>query len=156
VGEGSLGRGGEPNHPLPSSIARLLVDTRRNTDILVKRLYITRSDKVKRNRQVKFGVFKCQCGCGEDFTGEYVTRAPRYKDKKHRNRKLAANKAAARVAKSKELFRLYKERRIALRAAGIKSKRLIEFASVLPNPDYTLVFRDLLRHVPQDASARDD
>jgi hypothetical protein len=111
---------------------------------------------MKRNRQIKFGVFKCKCGCGEDFTGEYITRPPRYKDKKHRNRKLAQNKAASRAAKTKELFRLYKERRATLRAAGVKSKRLIEFAAVLPNPDYTLVFRDLTRHIPADADGRDD
>jgi hypothetical protein len=111
---------------------------------------------MKRNRQVKFGSFKCQCGCGQDFTAEYITRAPQYLDKKHRNRKLAANKAAERAARTKVLFKLYKARRTALKQAGVKSKRLIDFASVLPNLDYSLVFRDLTRHIPADAGGRDD
>lgn len=111
---------------------------------------------MKRNRQVKFGAFKCQCGCGEEFTKEYITRAPQYVDHKHRLRKLADNKRKSREAKTKELFRLYKDRRKALREAGIKSKRLIDFAAVLPNPDYTLVFRDITRHIPSDSEVRDD
>ena len=111
---------------------------------------------MKRNNQQRFGTFQWQCGCGETFTSAYKTRAPQYKDKKHRNRKLAQNKAAAREAKSKELFKLYKERRAALKRAGVKSRRLIDFASVLPNPDYSLVFRDLTRHVPASVGGRDD
>lgn len=111
---------------------------------------------MKRNRQVKFGAFKCQCGCGQDFTAEFITRPPRYRDKDHRNRKLAENKAKARAAKTKELFRLYKERKKILRAEGVKSKRLIEFAAVLPNPDYALVFKDITRHVQKKAGDRDD
>jgi len=137
-------------------MALKLVDNSPNRCIIPIRLSNTGVIGMKRNRQVRFGTFKCQCGCGKDFTAEYITRAPQYLDRKHRNKKLAENKAAARAARTKELFKLYKARRSALKAAGVKSKRLIDFASVLPNPDYSLVFRDLTRHIPADVEARND
>lgn len=66
---------------------------------------------MKRNRQVKFGVFVCQCGCGQEFTAEYITRKPIYMDNKHRNKVLARNKAVAREKRHKELFAAYKQKR---------------------------------------------
>jgi len=138
-----------------SSYGVELVDSTGNVDVLYPYRPINKGQTMKRNRQIKFGVFVCQCGCKQNFTAEYITRAPQYLDKKHRLKKLAENKAASRLEKTKELFRRYKARKAALRAAGVKSRRLIEFASVLPNVDYSLVFRDITRHVPEREDDRD-
>jgi len=50
------------------------------------------------------------------------------------------------VLKNRETEQLRKARRAALRSAGVKNKRLISFASMLPDSDYTLVFRDITRN----------
>lgn len=141
-GEGSLGRGERLCAPLPSYYTQSL-DTTQNTAILVVRLFITRSLEVKRNRQVKFGTFKCQCGCKEDFTAEYITRAPQYKDKKHRLRKLAANKAAARAAKTKDLFKEYKARRAFFRRLGAKPPVLEKLTKSFSIPEFQKVITRL-------------
>jgi hypothetical protein len=65
---------------------------------------------IMRSKTVKTGTFKCQCGCGQTFIGTYTTRAPMYADKKHRNRVLAARKAAKREEISKELWKVRKAR----------------------------------------------
>jgi hypothetical protein len=42
----------------------------------------------------KWGVFRCQCGCGEYFEAQYTTRKPWYKNEAHRMRAYRARRAA--------------------------------------------------------------
>jgi len=105
---------------------------------------------VKRNKQVKFGTFKCQCGCGQTFTAEYVTRTPRYVDKKHRNKILAKRKAEQREVKQKELWRLYRERRAQLRRVGVKSSKALDLGVIGTEREFSALLRHFERQVKND------
>lgn len=111
---------------------------------------------MKRNRQIKFGTFKCQCGCGATFTANYITRAPRYLDKHHRNKKLAQNRAAARAKKQKALLAAYKERKAALRKVGIKSAKALGFSETFTDKEFSAILKRLETYYENRIGGQDD
>jgi hypothetical protein len=44
------------------------------------------SPYARRKAELKHGVFKCRCGCGERFEATWKTRRPSYKNHAHRQR----------------------------------------------------------------------
>lgn len=105
---------------------------------------------MKRSRQVKFGTFTCQCGCGQKFTAEYITRTPQYVDKSHRNKVLAKRKADKREASHKELFAKYKQRRAELRKLGVKNKTALNYCVIGTDREFNSLVKVLERTVRSD------
>lgn len=112
--------------------------------VLSNYVHLSRKEiEVKRNRQKRFGTFECKCGCKQTFTAEYTTRAPQYLDRKHRLSKLAKNKAEARAAKTKALFREYKARRAFFRKLGARPPVLEKLVKSFSEPEFMRVLSRL-------------